>query len=146
MTLKLFRAAWFVSVLVLLANLLYVYADLPEKVVVQENEPVSLSREWVFYIALATVLLINLLVYVFKSMFREGESLRAWFHGLVITMNIFIIIALQALNVYNSAEVFNANNLIQLYLTGSLALILLWAVSWPVYLLLQKIVFKEAVS
>jgi len=146
MTLKLFRAAWFVSVLVVLANLLYVYADLPEKVVVQENELVSLTREWVFYIALVTVLLINILVYVFKSMFRESESLRAWFHGLVITMNIFIILALQALNVYNSAEFFTGNNLVQLYLTGSLALILLWAVSWPVYLLLQKIVFKGAVS
>ena len=146
MTLKLFRAAWFVSVLVVLANLLYVYADLPEKVVVQENEPVSLSREWVFYIALATVLLINILVYVFKSIFREGETLRAWFHGLVIMINLFIIIALQALNVYNSAEVFNSNNVVALYLTGSLALILLWAVAWPIYVLLQKLVFKGAVS
>lgn len=145
MALKLLRAAWFVSVLVVLANLLYVYASLPEKVVVQEEGPVSLSREWVFYIATATILLINVLVYLFKTMFLESEHLRAWFHGLVITMNLFIIIALQALYVYNSAEVFD-HSLASLYLTGSLTLTLLWAVSWPVYVLLQKIFFKEAIS
>ena len=145
MTLKLFRAAWFVSVLVVLANLLYVYASLPENVVVQEEGPVSLSREWVFYIATATILLLNVMVYLFKTMFPEQEPLRTWFHGLVITMNIFIVIGLQALNVYNSAEVFD-HNLARLYLTGSLTLIVLWAVSWPIYVLLQKIFFKEAIS
>lgn len=103
-----------------------------------------MSREWVFYIATATILLVNVTVYVFKTMFLEKESLRAWFHGLVITMNIFIVIAMQALNVYNSAEVFD-HSLAGLYLTGSLTLILLVAVSWPVYLLLQKIFIKEAV-
>ena len=114
MTLKLFRAAWFVSVLVVLANLLYVYASLPENVVVQEEGPVSLSREWVFYIATATILLLNLMVYLFKTIYPEQEPLRTWFHGLVITMNIFIVIGLQALSVYNSAEVFD-HNLARLY-------------------------------
>lgn len=146
MALKLLRAAWFVSVLIVLANLLFVYASLPENVVVQEEGgKVALSREWIFYIATATILLINVMVYVFKTMFSEQESLRAWFHGLVITMNIFIVVAMQALNVYNSAEVFD-HSLATLYLTGSLTLILLVAVSWPVYLLLQKIFFKEAIS
>lgn len=146
MALKLLRAAWFLSVLVVLANLLYVYASLPENVVVQDQETkLSLSREWVFYIATISILLINVMVYLFKTMFFEQELLRAWFHGLVISMNIFIVIAMQALNVYNSAEVFD-HALAGLYLTGSLSLILLVAVSWPVYLLLQKIFLKEAIS
>ena len=146
MALKLIRAAWFVSVLLVLANLLYVYASLSESVVVQQQGgEVSLSREWVFYIATATILLVNIMVYAFKTMFLENEPLRVWSHGLVISINIFLIIALQALNVYNSAEVFN-HSLAGMYLTGSLALILLVAISWPVYLLLQKIFFKQAIS
>ena len=45
MTLKLFRAAWFLSVLVVLANLLYVYASLPGEVIVREPDRLTLNRE-----------------------------------------------------------------------------------------------------
>lgn len=144
MTLKLFRAMWFLSVLVVLANLLYVYASLPEQVIVQENERVAVNREWLFYILMVSILLINLLVYFFKLMFQEGEDIRSWFHGLVITINIFLVISMQALNVYNSAEMFN-HSLARIYLTASLGLVLLWALSWPVYLLLQKFLMEEAI-
>ena len=144
MTLKLFRAMWFLSVLVVLANLLFVYASLPEQVIVQENERVSVNREWLFYILMVSIVLINLLVYFFKLMFHEGEDIRSWFHGLVITINIFLIISMQAPNVYNSAEMFN-HSLVGIYITGSLGLVLLWALSWPVYLILQKFLLKEAI-
>lgn len=144
MTLKLFRAMWFLSVLLVLANLLHVYASLPEQVVVQENERVAVHREWLFYTVMMSIVLINILVYLFKLMFQDGEDIRSWFHGLVITINIFIIISMQALNVYNSAEIFN-HSLIGIYVTGSLVLVLLWALSWPVYLLLQKFFLKEAI-
>ena len=144
MTLKMFRAGWFLSVLVALANLLYVYASLPESVVIQENEKVALSREWLFYILMIAIVLINLLVYLFKMMFPDEENLRAWFHGLVITINIFLILAMQALNVYNSLEAFD-HSLVGMYLTGSLVLILFWAALWPVYFVVQKIFVKQAV-
>ena len=144
MTLKLFRAMWFLSVLVVLVNLLYVYASLPEVVIVQEDEPVSLNREWLFYILVGTIVLINVLVYFIKMMYLDAENFRAWFHGLIITINIFLIISMQALNVYNSTEMFN-HSLVGLYLTGSLGLIILWAAFWPVYLVFQKIVFKQAI-
>ncbi|HEY9487571.1 MAG TPA: hypothetical protein VIQ51_04525 [Chryseosolibacter sp.] len=145
MALKLFRAAWFLSALVVLLNLLYVYASLPETVVVQENaERISLTREWVFYIMLGSIVLINVLVYVLKVFQEEGANLRAWFHGLIITINIFFIIAMQALNVYNSSEIFN-HNLVTIYLSASLGLILLWAVLWPLYQLYQKFFLKQAV-
>jgi hypothetical protein len=144
MTLKLFRAMWFLSVLVVLANLLYVYASLPEEVIVQENERLFVNREWLFYILMMSIVLINMLVYLFKLMFQNGEDIRSWFHGLVITINIFIIISMQALSVYNSSEIFN-HSIVGIYLTGSLVLVLLWALSWPVYLLLQKFFLKEAI-
>lgn len=139
-----FRACWFLSVLVVLANLLYVYASLPETVVVQENERVAMSREWLFYGLMIAIVLINLLVYLFKTMYPDGENVRAWFHGFIITINIFLIIAMQALNVYNSAEKFN-HNLVGMYLTGSLTLIVVWAALWPIYLVIQKFFVKQAV-
>lgn len=139
-----FRAGWFLSVLVALANLLYVYASLPELVVIQENEKVALSREWLFYILMIAIVLINLLVYLFKMMFPDEENLRAWFHGLVITINVFLILSMHALNVYNSLEAFD-HNLVSMYLTGSLVLILLWAALWPIYFVIQKFFVKQAV-
>lgn len=144
MTLQLFRAAWFLSVLGILANLLYVYASLPEVVVVQENERMSVSREWLFYASMISILLINTLVYVFKTMFEEDENFRAWFHGLVITFNIFFIVALHTLKVYNSSELFN-HNAVPFVVAGSLALIILWAAVWPLYYIVQKFLVKQTV-
>src|SRR3989337_2827059 len=66
MTLKLFRAMWFLSVLVVLVNLLYVYASWPELVIVKEDDLVSVNREWLFYIFMLSIILINVLVYFFK--------------------------------------------------------------------------------
>ena len=144
MALKLFRAMWFLSVLVVLANLLYVYASLPEVVIVQEDDRVSISKEWLFYILLLGIVLINVLVYLFKIMFEDGEDLRAWFHGLIITINIFMIIAMQALNVYNSSELFDHSR-VSFFLTGSLGLVIIWSALWPLYLVFQKFFIKHAV-
>jgi hypothetical protein len=63
---------------------------------------------------------------------------------LIIAINIFFIIAMQALNVYNSAEVFDHSR-VSVLLTGSLALILIWAAIWPLYLIVQKFLIKQAV-
>jgi hypothetical protein len=144
MTLKLFRAMWFLSVLVVLVNLLYVYASLPELVTVQENEKITINREWLFYLLMFSVLLINVLVYLIKMMAQDGENLRAWFHGLIITINIFLIIAMQALNVYNSTEMFDHSR-VSMFLMGSLVLILIWAALWPLYLIFQKFFIKQVV-
>jgi hypothetical protein len=135
---------WFLSVLVVLANLLFVYASLPETVIVQEDERVSISKEWLFYLFMFSIVLINLLVYLFKLMVHEEESLRSWFHGLIITINIFLIISLQALNVYNSSEIFDHSR-VTFFLTGSLSLILFWTALWPLYLVFQKFFVKQAV-
>lgn len=144
MTLKLFKAVWFLSVLVVLMNLLYVYASLPEVVVVQEHERVVIGREWLFYILVFFVVAVNALVYLFKWLFPQGESVRAWFHGFIITINIYAVIALHALNVYNSHETFD-HSLVAPYLTGSLILLIGWAASWPVYRIFQRIFVKQAV-
>ncbi len=144
MTLKLFKAVWFLSVVVLLGNLLYVYASLPEVVVVQEHEQVLIGRELLFYILVFFIVAVNSLVYLFKWLFPEGESVRSWFHGFIITVNIYAIIALHALNVYNSHETFDHGRVAPL-ITGSLILLIVWAASWPVYRIFQRIFVKQAV-
>lgn len=141
-----FKAMWFLSVLVVLANLLYVYASLPETVIIREEGAarVSVSRELLFYILMTAILIVNVMVYLFRKMVLEAENLRAWFHGQVITINIFFIIAMQALNVFNNQEIFDHSR-VQFFLSGSLGLILLWAILWPLYLLYQKFFFKQAI-
>ena len=144
MVLKLSRLVWFVSVLAVLANLLYMYASLPETVVIQEDEYVAIGREWLFYILMISIVVINALIYLVKTMFPHEGSLRAWFHGLIITINIFFIIAMNALNVYNTTDTFD-QSLVIYYVTGSLALILIWAAIWPLYLIYQKFFIKQAI-
>lgn len=144
MLLKLLKLIWFVSVLAVLANLLYIYASLPETVVVQEDEYVAIGRELLFYIMMIAIVVVNALVYLVKAMFLQHESLRAWFHGLIITINVFFIIAMNALNVYNTSDTFD-QSLVIYYVTGSIGLILVWAAIWPFYLIYQKIFVKAAI-
>lgn len=142
MALKLFRVGWFVSVVVVVANLLYIYAGLPFEVVVQEQGGrITVSREVLFYGLLLGITLVNALVYVVKRFYPQGEDLRAWFHGLIITINVFFMVALWSLSVFNSLERFNYT-IISGYLLGSLGLILIWAAVWPLYLVYQKFFLK----
>lgn len=139
MILKIFKSLWFLSLLALLAALLYVYAALPESVVVQEDGPaiVTLSRDMFFYIVLAFIILINVLVYAVKRFFLRDESLRAWFHGLIITINIFFIVGLFLISSYNSGERFRFES-IGFVIYGSVGLVLAWAAAWPVYQIFRR--------
>jgi len=66
-----FRAMWFLSVLVVLANLLFVYASLPEQVIIREEGAgvISLNKELLFYVLMISTVLINVMVYLFRKMF-----------------------------------------------------------------------------
>ena len=65
MILKIFKAVWFLSLMAWLALFLYVYASLPEDVLVREVEnKVILSREVIFYLFLAAIVLVNGLVFI----------------------------------------------------------------------------------
>ena len=137
---------WFLSVMVVLANLLLVYASLPEQVVIHENteRKVPVGKELLFYTLMTAILLINVMVYLLRRMLPEAENFRAWFHGLLITINLFFIISMQAVNVYNGTDNFDHNRVI-IFVSGSLGLILLWAAIWPLYLLYQKFFIKQAI-
>jgi hypothetical protein len=146
MALKLFRGAWFLSVLVVFVSLLYNYAGLPENVVVQEEASgqLTIGRDNLFYLLVAAIVLVNVMVYLIGKVFQSDLNFRAWFHGLIITINVFFVIALSHLSLYNSAEYFDYSR-IGFIIYGSVGLIILWAVSWPVYQLYRKIFVKQVV-
>ena len=78
MALKLFRGVWFLSVLVVFASLLYTYAGLPEQVVVQEETSgqITMGRDPFFYLMVAVIVLVNIMVYVIGKMFERDQDFR----------------------------------------------------------------------
>lgn len=146
MTLKLFKGVWFLSMLVVLGNLLYVYAGLPEQVSLMEEglETYSVGKEQLFYSAMALIALANVMVYLFSKKLAPKEDFRSWLHGQVITLNIFFVIGMSFIGLYNSAERFDFSR-IGFIIYSSVALVGLWATSWPVYLVVKKFIAKQPV-
>ena len=135
MILKVFKAVWFLSLLGVLGNLMYVYAGLPEQVSVAEEGGATtyvMGKEALFYSALAFILILNVLVYLFSKSFAPSDSFRTWLHGLVVTLNIFFVVGFSFIGLFNSAEVFDYSRIGSI-IYGSVILVVLWAVAWPVY-------------
>ena len=146
MLLKILRGVWFVSSLGALAALLTVYASLPENVSLFQDglQVVSVSLEAFFYLALAVITLTNALVYVIKSLFEKEEGMRAWFHGLIVTLNIFFVITLFFVSAYNTTERFDFQR-VGPFIYASVILIVLWALFWPFRIVIRKILSKPSV-
>jgi cytochrome c biogenesis factor len=146
MILKIFKAAWFLSVMAVMVNLLFVYASLPEQVVVQDEGGgrILANREFFFYTLTLLIVFVNVLVYIAGKLFARNEDFRAWFHGLVITINIFFILAMRVIQVYNSAERFDFSR-VGFIIYASLALMICWAMSWPFYALYRRFFPKQIV-
>ncbi len=140
MGLKIFKAFWFLSMIVVLANLLYVYASLPPTVVIQDQgtDSFSVGRDAFFYVVTAVIASVNGLVYIISNVFKRDVDFRAWFHGLIITLNIFFMVSLNFIALFNSGEKFDYSK-IDFVVYGSISLFVLWALGWPVYRLVRKI-------
>jgi len=131
MALKIFKAVWFLSVLVCLAVFLYVYASLPEEVMLREGERISISREVLFYTFLILFAFLAGLVFAVRKLYFD-EHFLTWFHGLIISLNFFLVIALNFASLINSGENFRYER-IGYVIYGSLALMTCWAAAWPLY-------------
>ena len=72
MVLKLLKAIWFLSMLATLGALLYVYASLPQEVLVQDDTEarVAISNELFFYIAMVLIAVSNAMVFVMAKVFK----------------------------------------------------------------------------
>lgn len=146
MLVRIFRGVWFLSLLAVFANLLYVYASLPEQVVVLDGatDRIVMQRDSLFYIAMGALAIINVLVYVFSQKLMPAEDFRVWLNGLVIVLNIFFIIGLSFISLYNSAEKYDFGRLGTI-IYASVWLVTIWAIGWPVYVLVRKIFSKPVV-
>jgi cytochrome c biogenesis factor len=146
MALKLLKGVWFLSMLVALVALLYVYAGLPQEVIVQDEggETVIISNEAFFYTVMFLMAIANVMVYAMAKVFKKNEDLRTWFYGLVTTLNIFFVIGMNMISLYNSNEKYDFAR-IDFIIYGSVALIVLWAISWPVYSLFKRFLSKSTV-
>lgn len=144
MILKIFKAVWFVSLLAVLANLLYVYAGWPEQVQLYAagGEWFEVGREPLFYAAITAITVFNLLVYLFSKNVAPSETFRSWLHGQIITLNVFFIISLSFIGLYNSAEHFDYSRIGGI-IYASVGLVLLWAISWPLIWLWQNLLTKK---
>ncbi len=146
MILKIFKAVWFLSLLATLAVFMYVYASLPEQVRISVGaNDLLLSREAIFYLVLAITALFNMMVFVFVRLYAKGaDAFLTWFFGLIISTNLFFIILLGFINLYNSNERFDYERL-GVLIYGSLGLVVLWTASWPVVVLVRKFLAQKPV-
>lgn len=146
MSVKIFKAVWFLSMLAVLVNLLFTYASLPLDVVVNENGGsfVSVGKDNFFYLAAALIAVINALVFVVNKFYDKEMDFRTWFYGLVICLNFFFVVALNFISLYNSGDEFDYSR-IEYLILGSTALFVVWALGWPVYSVYKKISAKESV-
>jgi len=141
MTLKIFRVVWFFSILGVLGFFLYTYAALPDPIVVMDDaEQISIGKEVWFYTVLLLIAVFNMFVYVFRSLYRnrpEGDAFVAWFYGLVISLNLFFIVAVSYISLFNGGERFEYQR-IGFIVYGSIGLMVAWVLAWPVYLIFAK--------
>ena len=147
MFLKISRGVWFVSILAVLAALLFVYASLQTDNVIlvrEDSDGESISREAIFYAVLIIVTAINALVFIIGTVFRRNELFRTWFNGLMMTLNIFFIVSLFFINALNSLEKFDFSR-IGFLIYSSVALISIWALAWPVMATMKKFLPKQPV-
>lgn len=146
MVVKVFKGVWFLSLMATLAIFMYVYASLPESILLKEGEAAqSITRNALFYATLAVIAIFNAFVFVISRIYnQENEFFKAWFYGLIIFLNLFFIVTLQFLNLYNSGEKFEYES-IGYIIYGSIGLVVLWSSLWPLYFLAQRFFSKEAV-
>jgi hypothetical protein len=146
MIIKIFKGVWFGSLMATLGIFLYVYASLPETISLgAEGEGLTLSRNGLFYATLAVLAILNALVFVVSRVFSGGsEYFIVWVCGLVILFNLFFVVSLEFVNVYNSQERFDYES-IGYIIYSSIALVVIWSALWPVYRMFLRFSGKQAV-
>lgn len=146
MALKIIKGVWFLSLMAFLGAFMYIYASLPGNVFLLEGaSAIEVSRDIIFYCFLAIVGIANMLVFVVSRLYPPDQNrFKTWFYGLVITLNLFFIVAIAFINLYNSTEKFDYSN-IGYIIYGSISLVAIWLASWPVYTIFRKNISKQTV-
>ncbi len=143
MILKIFKGVWFFSLLTLLVVFFYVYAGLPAEVAFSESTSnLSISLNGFFYATILLFAVINVLVFVVNKLLSNGDQgFSSWFYGLVATFNFFFLTSLGFIHIFNGGDRYDFSNMGPA-IYGSLILLFLWMMSWPVFLLYRKIISR----
>lgn len=133
--LRILKAVWFVTMLAVMATLLYAYASLPGEVVVGEDgtEMMSLSRNNFFYAMVGLLAFVNVIVFVAGAVMSNASEFRTWVYGLVASFNFFFIIGISFISLYNSQESYDYSRL-ENVIYASMGLFGIWTLGWPLYL------------
>lgn len=143
MVLKVVKAVWFISLLVAAAFLLYVYAGLPEAV--DLGNRLQVDRSVFFYAALAGVGALNALGFAARTLFASQPPIQTWYFGMLIFFHLFLMVALAFVNLTNSLEKFDYARM-GFLINGSLAVLLVWVVGYPLYQFLRKKMLVKVVD
>lgn len=135
MVLKVIKAVWFISLLVATAVLLYVYAGLPETV--ELGARIRAGRSVFFYLVLAVFGALNALAFVTRKLFQQQPPVQTWYFGMLTFFHLFAIVALSYINLASGLEKYDYDRM-GLLINGSVALLLVWAVGYPVLHFAQK--------
>jgi len=142
---KIFKAVWFVTVLAFMLVLIYVYAGLPEEVEVMQagSMYMVLGRESFFYVYLGLAALANSLIYSYYNIGKktDPDSLLSWIMGLGVVLNMFFIVSMNFISLYNSMDRVDYT-FSGIILVAVVALLSIWVISWPVYSIFRKYLIK----
>ncbi len=149
MMVRIAKGIWFASLLGAMAGLLYAYASFPDPIQLSDGSDgtaQTVPRSQLFYAVLGLLGVFNALVFVVNRLMARGDDFfQAWFFGLVVFFNLFILVSLQFFNLYNSGEKFDYSR-IGFIVYGSVGLVIIWASLWPVSVIIQMIRPKRQVS
>jgi len=133
MIVKISKAVWAISLFAAVGVLLFTYAGFPDEIAISESttgQAQTIGRNVLFYTALLLLTFVNVTIYLVNRLMTE-PLFKAWYHGLLVTLNLFIVVALEFINLFNSAERYDYEG-IGYIIYGSVILIVLWALVWPI--------------
>ncbi len=137
---KLTKLLWLFSLIAAFSGILYAYASFPETISYQPTA--SVSRDQLFYLSLAFVVLSNFGFYAFCHRFEKNkhpfsEAITSWLYGFALALNIFCMAGLLFLNLYNGDG--NPNlGYFGTFLYLSLGLVGLLVLMFPIVMILNR--------
>jgi hypothetical protein len=131
------------SIIVFLIVLLAVYAYLPEPVGIFFSEKGKIineiSRNTFFYLSAGGFILIQLIFYLFKKLvvkngsFSKGRNgLEAWFRGMFLAVNIFLILMILYFGFANNTMDFSYTSILLFAIAGPVILVI-WFLLFPLF-------------
>jgi hypothetical protein len=144
MIIKVFKVVWFVSLLVMTGVFIYCYASWPQEVTLGDEQGTSIDRGILFYACLGLSAVFNSLAFFIVRM-NFSKAFATWFYGLLISFHAFLVSGFIFITILNSLEKYDYSRFGPT-LYGSMILLIVWIVCWPVYYVFNKISAQSKVG